>query len=63
MCKISCIHFKEENINGKFNLTITKDDQIIVYYYSGRRSAQTTFVLTKLLDYNNVKKNDGAWTE
>jgi len=37
-------------------LTITKDDQIIVYYYSGGRSAQTTFVLTKLLDYNNVKK-------
>jgi thiosulfate/3-mercaptopyruvate sulfurtransferase len=44
-------------------LKITKDDPIIVYCHSGVRSAHTTFVLTQLLGYKNVKNYDGSWTE
>lgn len=42
---------------------LTKDDQIVVYCHSGVRSAHTTFVLTQLLGYKNVKNYDGSWTE
>ncbi|MBL4604098.1 MAG: sulfurtransferase [Flavobacteriaceae bacterium] len=41
----------------------SKDDSIIVYCHSGVRSAHTTFVLTQLLGYKNVKNYDGSWTE
>ncbi|MFY0604972.1 MAG: sulfurtransferase [Flavobacteriaceae bacterium] len=41
----------------------SKEDTIIVYCHSGVRSAHTTFVLSKLLGYNNVKNYDGSWTE
>ncbi len=44
-------------------LKITKDDPIIVYCHSGVRSAHTTFVLTQLLSYKNVKNYDGSWSE
>jgi thiosulfate/3-mercaptopyruvate sulfurtransferase len=44
-------------------LQITKEDPILVYCHSGVRSAHTTFVLTQLLDYKNVKNYDGSWTE
>ncbi len=44
-------------------LDSTKDAPIIVYCHSGVRSAHTTFVLTQLLDYKNVKNYDGSWTE
>jgi thiosulfate/3-mercaptopyruvate sulfurtransferase len=44
-------------------LNIIKDDPIIVYCHSGVRSAHTTFVLTQLLGYNNVKNYDGSWSE
>jgi thiosulfate/3-mercaptopyruvate sulfurtransferase len=44
-------------------LNLSKDDEIIVYCHSGVRSAHTTFVLTQLLDYKNVKNYDGSWTE
>jgi thiosulfate/3-mercaptopyruvate sulfurtransferase len=40
-----------------------KEDTIIVYCHSGVRSAHTTFVLTQLLGYENVKNYDGSWTE
>jgi len=50
-----------ENIYKKLN--INKTDPIIVYCHSGVRSAHTTFVLTQLLDYKNVKNYDGSWTE
>jgi thiosulfate/3-mercaptopyruvate sulfurtransferase len=50
-----------ENIYKKLN--IKKDDPIIVYCHSGVRSAHTTFVLTQLLGYKNVKNYDGSWTE
>ena len=40
-----------------------KTDPIIVYCHSGVRSAHTTFVLTQLLGYKNVKNYDGSWTE
>jgi thiosulfate/3-mercaptopyruvate sulfurtransferase len=42
---------------------ITKDKNIIVYCQSGVRSAHTTFVLTELLGYENVKNFDGSWIE
>lgn len=45
------------------NLNVPKDHPIIVYCHSGVRSAHTTFVLTQLLGYNNVKNYDGSWTE
>ncbi len=44
-------------------LNRTKNDPIIVYCHSGVRSAHTTFVLTQLLGYKNVRNYDGSWTE
>lgn len=44
-------------------LGITKDKTIIPYCQSGVRSAHTTFVLTQLLGYPNVKNYDGSWIE
>lgn len=44
-------------------LNINKNDSIILYCHSGVRSAHTTFVLTQVLDYKNVKNYDGSWTE
>ncbi len=41
----------------------SKEDIIIVYCHSGVRSAHTTFVLTQLLGYENVRNYDGSWTE
>ena len=47
-----------------YNKRITKkSDPIILYCHSGVRSAHTTFVLTQLLGYENVKNYDGSWTE
>lgn len=40
-----------------------KNEPIIVYCHSGVRSAHTTFVLTELLGYTNVRNYDGSWTE
>lgn len=42
---------------------ITKDKTIIPYCQSAVRSAHTTFVLTQLLGYENVKNYDGSWIE
>ncbi|MEW9095920.1 MAG: sulfurtransferase [Clostridiaceae bacterium] len=42
---------------------ITKDKTIIPYCQSAVRSAHTTFVLTELLGYENVKNYDGSWIE
>jgi len=42
---------------------MSKSDPIIVYCHSGVRAADTTFILTQLLGYENVKKYDGSWTE
>lgn len=36
---------------------------IILYCHSGVRSAHTTFVLTQVLGYKNVKNYDGSWVE
>ena len=51
-----------ENFYHK-KLNINKNDSIILYCHSGVRSAHTTFVLTQLLGYKNVKNYDGSWTE
>ncbi len=45
------------------NLGITPDQEVIVYCQSGVRSAHTTFVLTELLGFKNVKNYDGSWIE
>ena len=50
-----------DKIYKKFG--VSKNDTIIVYCHSGVRSAHTTFVLTQLLAYKNVKNYDGSWTE
>jgi thiosulfate/3-mercaptopyruvate sulfurtransferase len=50
-----------EEIYSKLN--VAKEDPIIVYCHSGVRSAHTSFVLTQLLGYKNVKNYDGSWTE
>jgi len=50
-----------EDIYGRLNASET--DLIYVYCHSGVRSAHTTFVLTQLLGYKNVKNYDGSWIE
>ncbi len=53
-----------KDLNYDFNRAgVTKDKNIIVYCHSGVRSAHTTFVLTELLGYKNVKNYDGSWIE
>ncbi len=47
-----------EKIYGEF-----EDRGAIAYCQSGVRSAHTTFVLTQLLGYDNVKNYDGSWIE
>jgi len=42
---------------------VKPDMNIITYCQSGVRSAQSTFVLTELLGYKNVKNYDGSWLE
>ncbi len=42
---------------------VSKSHPIITYCHSGVRSAHTTFVLTELLGYKNVKNYDGSWVE
>ncbi len=42
---------------------ISKDAQIIAYCQSGVRSAHTTFVLSELMGFENVKNYDGSWIE
>ena len=36
---------------------------LVVYCHSGVRSAHTTFVLTQLLGFQNVRNYDGSWVE
>jgi thiosulfate/3-mercaptopyruvate sulfurtransferase len=50
-----------ESLYGK--MEASRDDTIIVYCHTGVRSAHTTFVLTELLGYQQVKNYDGSWTE
>jgi thiosulfate/3-mercaptopyruvate sulfurtransferase len=42
---------------------ITKDKTIIPYCQAGVRSAHTTFVLSELLGWKNIKNYDGSWIE
>lgn len=54
----------ESELNTIFSrLEIEKDERVILYCHSGVRSAHTTFVMTQLLGYNNVKNYDGSWNE
>lgn len=41
----------------------SKDKSIVAYCHTGVRSAHTTFVLTELLGYTNVKNYNGSWSE
>lgn len=42
---------------------ITPDKKIIAYCQSGVRSSHTTYVLTEILGYPDVKNYDGSWIE
>lgn len=42
---------------------IYQQDTIIAYCHSGARSAHTTFILTQLLGYEQVRNYDGSWIE
>jgi len=42
---------------------IDSTTNVVVYCHSGVRSSHTTFVLTELLGYKNVKNYDGSWIE
>ncbi len=42
---------------------VSKSDSIMVNCHAGGRAANTTFMLTELLGYENVKNYDGFWTE
>lgn len=54
----------QEALENRYGtLKISKDHPIITYCHTGVRSALTTFVLTQLLGYQNVKNYDGSWTE
>lgn len=55
--------FKSDEELSSILKTIPKNKKIIVYCQSGVRSAHTTFVLHKLLDYPNVANYDGSWIE
>ncbi len=53
-----------EDLNSLFESRgITSSDNIVTYCHSGARSAQTTFILTQLLKYPNVRNYDGSWIE
>src|SRR5467141_2160190 len=45
------------------NLGFRETDHTIVYCRIGERSIHTWFVLTKLLEFPDVKNYDGSWTE
>lgn len=42
---------------------IYPQDTIITFCHSGARSAHTTFILTQLLGYDQVRNYDGSWIE
>ena len=42
---------------------VSKNKNIITYCHSGVRSAHTTFVLTEILGFKNVRNYDGSWIE
>lgn len=52
-----------EELNDIYKRFASEKDTIIAYCHSGVRSAHTTFVLTQLLGFKNVKNYDGSWTE
>lgn len=45
------------------DLELDNEAGVLAYCHSGVRSAHTTFVLTQLLGYKNVRNYDGSWTE
>ncbi|MDH3698353.1 MAG: sulfurtransferase [Flavobacteriaceae bacterium] len=51
---------KLKELYGK--ITRDQSDTIVVYCHSGVRSSFSTFVLTQLLGYKNVRNYDGSWT-
>jgi len=53
----------EEIKNNYDKLNLKSTDFIILYCHSGVRSAHTTFVLTQVLGFKNVKNYDGSWVE
>ncbi len=59
-----CTFKSLEELESLYNSNkITPDKTIIAYCQSGVRSAHTTFVLTQILGFKNVKNYDGSWLE
>jgi len=54
---------KEELVKIYHQTPTSKDNLVVTYCHTGVRSAHTTFVLTELLGYTNVKNYDGSWSE
>jgi len=54
---------KEDLLLAFENNGIYEDKNIICYCHSGVRSAHTTFVLSEILGYPDVKNYDGSWIE
>lgn len=44
-------------------MRVSKDHPIVTYCHTGVRSSHTTFVLTQLLGYTDVRNYDGSWSE
>ncbi|MFP4431945.1 MAG: sulfurtransferase [Spirochaetaceae bacterium] len=63
LCPAMCFKDIEELRAMYVDAGITPDKTIIAYCQSGVRSAHTTFVLTEILGYPNVKNYDGSWIE
>ena len=55
--------FKDTEKLASIYKNISPEKKIITYCQSGVRSAHTTFVLTELLNFKNVRNYDGSWLE
>lgn len=53
-----------DEMRAKFEkIGVTPDKKVIAYCQSGVRSAHSTYVLTELLGYPDVRNYDGSWIE
>ena len=61
--KNNCKRLKTIKQLRKLYASIPRNKKIICYCHSGVRSALSTFVLSEILKYPNVKNYDGSWIE
>ncbi len=67
---IEAVNYEENTFKNKEDLlaiyhskNIDATSKIVTYCHTGVRSAHTTFVLTELLGFDDVRNFDGSWTE